>query len=92
MYGAEHIFNTLTPKELYLTLKSLTIDDCYLSEYLGNDLIEDFLYLLEMHELIRISSDDRLLLTEKGEKLLQNLVVPVELSRISNKILRNKKS
>ena len=90
MYSAEQILHALSYEELYDTLKSIAEEDCYLVDYLVCDLAGDFIYLLELYDLIWIASDDRLLLTQKGEKVLQYTAKAVELSKKS-KIVNNYK-
>lgn len=72
-------FNNLTSKELYLILKEFACNDIYLSDYLDNIFLEDLLYLLETYEIIHILSNDRIILTQKGENLLYSLTFKVEL-------------
>lgn len=91
MHASEHLFEHLTYNELYYTLSSVTEEDNYLIDYIVDELSGEFMYLLELYDLIWITSDDRILLTQKGEKILQNLVVPVELTKISTKVKYTKK-
>ena len=81
MYAAEQILQALTHDELYYTLRSMVDEDCYLDECLGNSVLEDFLYLLEVYDIIFIASDDRLLLTPKGDKILQYLDTTICLNK-----------
>jgi hypothetical protein len=74
MYTAERLLQTLSYDDLYSTLKSITDEDNYLEDFLDNELLGDFLYILEMYNIIFIASDDRILLTQKGEKILQNII------------------
>lgn len=91
MFAAEQILNSLTYEEIYYTLRSIVDEDCYLNDYLNNQLVEEFLYLLEMYDIIMIASDDRILLTRKGESLLQFVSSSVELEKKSTKVKKNKK-
>jgi hypothetical protein len=91
MYAAEHILDSLTYEDLYYTLKSTIEEDLYLKDHLGDNLVEDFLYMLDVCDLIYISSDDRILLTGKGEKTLQYIGPKVELERKSSKVKKKKK-
>lgn len=86
MYSAEQIFNSLTYEELYYTLKSIAGEDCMLGDFLDNESLEDFLYILDIHDLTYIASDERVLLTPKGEKVLQYVGKIVELDKFSHKI------
>lgn len=85
MHSAEQLLQALTYDELYYTLQSLTIEDNYLVDYIASDLAEDFIYMLEVHDLIWIASDDRILLTNRGEKIMQYLIIFVELTKKSSK-------
>lgn len=86
MYAAEQIFNSLTYEDLYYTLRNFIEDDCYLEEFLVNSVCEDFLYMLDVYDLVFIASDDRILLTSKGEKVLQYISNSVELEKKSSKV------
>lgn len=86
MYTAEHIFRSLTYKELYHTLKMVIDEDCYIDELITNDTLEDFFYLLQSYDLTYISSDKRILLTLRGEKILQTISRIVELDKKTYKI------
>jgi hypothetical protein len=90
MYSAEQLFNDLSYEELYDTLKSIVEEDVYLSDYLECDLASDFIYLLEIYDIIWIASDDRLLLTQKGEKIYQFISFTVDLSKKSRKVKTRK--
>jgi hypothetical protein len=70
MYVAEQLFNNLTYKELYLTLRGISDEDLYIDSILQDDLLQEFIYLLELYNLVYISSDDRVLLSSKGETFL----------------------
>lgn len=91
MYAAEQLFQSLTYEELYYTLKSILENDCYIDEFLDNEILEDFLYMLDVYDITYIASDDRVLLTSKGEKVLQHIARIVELESFSNKVKRKKK-
>lgn len=91
MYAAEQLFDVLTYEDLYYTLKGVLEEDVYLSEYLEDDLLQDFLYMLDVYGLIYISSDDRVLLTPKGEKVLQYVFSTVEFEKKSSKVKNRKK-
>jgi len=86
MYAAEQIFNCLTYEELYYTLRSIAEEDCLFGDFLDNEILEDFLYMLDVYELTYIASDDRVLLTPKGEKVLQYVGKTVELNKFSRKV------
>ena len=73
----------LTSYQLYYTLKGIYDNDCYLEEFLEEDILEYFLTIMLDYNVIFIASDDRVLLTNEGEKLLQKLTFLVELSNIN---------
>jgi hypothetical protein len=89
-YSAEQLLQNLSAEDLYTTLKSLNNEDSYLIDYIVDDLAGDFIYMLEVYDLVWLASDDRILLTTKGEKVLQLLANTVELSKKQTKI-RSKK-
>jgi len=91
MYAAEQILQALTYEELYYTLRSIVDNDCYLNEFLDNEVLEDFVYMMEVYDIVYIASDDRVLLTNKGEKVLQYIGTVVELNNFSNKVKKKKK-
>jgi uncharacterized radical SAM superfamily protein len=86
MYGSEQLFQQLSYKDLYFTLKSITEEDSNLVDCIVDDVVGDFIYLLEVYDLVWITSDDRILLTSKGEKIIQHLIIPVELTKLSSKL------
>lgn len=75
MYAAEKMFKSLTCEELYLTLDGFVDNDYYIEDFMQSKMSQDFLYVLELYDLIFIASDNRALLTRKGEKLHQRLNV-----------------
>jgi len=91
MYAAEQLLQALSYEELYYTLRSIVDDDNYLDEFLDNDLLGDFLYMLEVYNIVFIASDDRVLLTQKGEKILQYIGQIVELTKTCAKVKKKKK-
>ena len=91
MYAAEQLLQALSYEELYYTLRSIVDDDNYLDEFLDNDLLGDFLYMLEVYNIVFIASDDRVLLTQKGEKILQYIGQIVELTKNCAKVKKKKK-
>lgn len=90
MYSAEQILQALSYQELYDTLRSIANEDCYLVDYITCDVAGDFMYMLEVYDLIWIASDDRILLTNKGEKVLHYVAHVVELSKKQKKIKSHK--
>lgn len=92
MFAAEKILQALTYEELYYTLKSIVDEDCYLAEFLDNEVLEDFLYLLEVYDIVFIASDERVLLTNKGERVLQHVARAVELTKINKRAIKKKQN
>lgn len=90
MYAAEQLLQSLSYDELYYTLRSIVDDDNYLDDFLDNDLLGDFLYMLEVYDIVFIASDDRILLTQKGEKILQYIGQIVEITKTSAKVKKKK--
>lgn len=86
MYSAEQILQALSYEELYDTLKSIVNEDCYLVDYITCELAGDFMYMLELYDLIWFASDDRIMLTPKGEKVLLYITQVVELSKKQKKV------
>jgi hypothetical protein len=80
--------DALTSHELYYTLISISQEDYYLQEFLETSLLEDLLYTLDVYDIIYIASDDRILLTSKGEKLLQYLYFNVEIEKSDVKLYK----
>lgn len=85
------LFEALSDKEIYYTFKSVVEDDCYISEFLDKGILELFLELMVATKIIWITSDERILLTPKGENLLQEISLIVEVSQKNSKIKKNKK-
>ena len=90
MYSAETIFQSLSYQELYDILTGIADEDCYLVDYITCDVAGDFMYMLEVYDLIWIASDDRILLTNKGVKVLHYVTHAVELSKKPKKIKTHK--
>ena len=80
MFSDEDTLKNLNAGELYFTLKTFANDDVYLQDVLGDDFFEELVYNLDVYDITTITSDDRIKLTQKGEKLFQNLAFAVELS------------
>jgi hypothetical protein len=90
MYAAEQLFCKLTYEEVYYTLRGINENDCYFEEFLDSQTLEDFLYLLEMYEIVYLASDGRVLLTNKGEKILQYVSLVVEMDKFRYKVKKTK--
>jgi len=59
-----------------------------LQEFLDSDALEEFLYALDVYDVIHIASDDRILLTSRGEKLFQYLFFDVEIEKSKDKVYK----
>lgn len=90
MYAAERLFQALSYEELYYTLRSIVDEDSYFDDFLDNKILEDFLYMLEIYDIVFLTSDGRVLLTQKGEKVLQYVGRIVDLDKISGKVKKKK--
>ena len=75
---------------LYYTLKVVSQEDCYLHEFLDSGALEELLYSLDVYDMVMIMSDDRIMLTHKGEKLLQYLYFDVEIEKTKDKVYKVK--
>ena len=77
-------------EQIYNFLKFLEEDeeDCYATEFLGNEKLEWFVVVLYFADLVWISSDWRLLVTNRGQQLMELLVSTVELTRKPRKVKR----
>ena len=71
-------FHNLKEKELLFILKAIAEEDCAQEDFFGNGLLEDFLTVLTSYNLVYEASDQRVLLTLKGQKLLENLTSIVD--------------
>jgi hypothetical protein len=66
-------FDTISRRTLFKSLQKFALSDLYL-EYFSYDVeTEDFLIALERYGLVFLASDKRILLTNKGEKLMIKL-------------------
>lgn len=82
---AERILARASYKDLYLALKAITEEDIYVKDC-NTDYSETLIYSLYMHDLIWLTSDDRILLTLKGEKLFYYLISAVEITKNYGKL------
>lgn len=73
IYSTETLFKTMSLENLQYTLQSFLNEDYTLKDFNSNKKQKEFLYILELYELVYISSNGRVLLTPKGEKTLQQL-------------------
>lgn len=71
-------FHNLKEKELLFIMKAIAEEDCVAEDFLGNSLLEDFLIVLTSYNLVYKASDNRILLTSSGQKLLETLSTLVD--------------
>jgi len=90
MYTIQDLFDILTDEEIYYTLKPLVDEDCYVEEFVDGRLLEQFLNFLLQAGIVWLASDDRVLLTEKGEKVLIFVSKTVELDSKTAKLKKKK--
>jgi len=57
-------------KQVYRTLQNIMNNDCYLEQFLDGDIKEDILKAFYINNLIWISDNDRILITDHGEQCL----------------------
>ncbi len=82
MYAAEQLLQKLSWQDLFYTLRSISDEDCYLQDFLDDALLEDFLYMLDVYDVIYIASNDRIILTSKGQRLFQYLCSKFSLEKL----------
>jgi hypothetical protein len=73
MNASEKLFKSLTTEELFHTLFGLVDNDYYIRDFEKTKTMEGFLSMLELYDLAFVASDKRILLTRRGEKVLQYL-------------------
>jgi hypothetical protein len=66
-------FEKFSRKALFKVLQKFATEDLYLEDFLYSETLEDLVIVLECWDLAFLASDRRLLLTNKGEKLLVKL-------------------
>ena len=81
MYSSEQIFDSITYKDLYYTLRLIQDEDCTEKNLVKDELTEGFIYMLEVYELIYIMSNGRILLSPKGAKVLEYVSFKVEIEK-----------
>jgi hypothetical protein len=82
---AERILARASYRELYLALKSITEEDIYVKDC-NTPYTENLIYSLYLYEFIWATSDGRILLTPKGEKLHHFLLSAVEITKNYSKL------
>ena len=90
MKSFEHIAEDLTYEELHYTLASILDHDYTVDDFLSNLLAEELLYTLVSYDIIYVTSNNRVLLTPSGEKLLQHLNSNVDLIKNHSKLYKAK--
>lgn len=87
MYTLEDVFAILTYEEIYFIFSDIIENDCYVEECYTSDEYEQFYQFLIDANLVWTTSDDRLLLTPLGEKVLQTVSKYVELNPKGYKVI-----
>lgn len=75
--------------DLYETLLCILNEDIFVKDFEHSSLTEELLYYLFYDDFVIVASNQRILLTTKGIKLLQVLLPIVELTKNSNKLLNS---
>jgi len=70
MHYSEKLFESLTTKELHSTLDSIADNDWYVEDFSRTQMLKDFLFMLEIYDLVFVAADERILLTSSGRKTL----------------------
>ncbi len=73
MYRIEELFKKMSAKDMQITLSGFLNEDYYLKDFSKTKLLQDFLYMLELYNLVFVASNKRILLTPDGQKMLQQL-------------------
>jgi hypothetical protein len=73
-------------KDVFKILKSFLVNDYVVEDFVNNDLYRDILIALCMNNIAWISSNDRVLLTNEGEKYLFEYLFSVENEKKSRKL------
>lgn len=83
------VFQILSDKQIFWTLKTIIDNDCYATEFLDTSVLETFLSLLVFYNLVWIASDNRVLLTDYGSKLFHEIALSnVDLEKKTSKVKR----
>jgi hypothetical protein len=81
------VLEILSDKQIFWTLKTIIDNDCYTTEFLDTPVLETFLSLLLFYNLVWITSDDRVLLTDYGSKLFHEITLSnVDLEKKTSKV------
>jgi hypothetical protein len=71
MYYAEKLLESMSATELRLMLTSIIENDYYTKDFYHSKLTDDFLYMLELYNLVFVTSaESRVMLTPLGIKTL----------------------
>ena len=70
MLNPRDLLSKISEKEMYEILKSILHEDCYASDFMEDDFSDNFLHMLETYNIAFVASDERVLLTSAGQKLL----------------------
>lgn len=73
IYMAEKMLESMSKEDLYHTLFGIAEEDYYAKDFQATETTDNFLYMLEIYELVFVASNGRILLTPKGQKMLLKL-------------------
>jgi hypothetical protein len=73
-------------KQIFKVLQNIMDNDCYVEQFLDEDLNEEILSALYTSNLIWIAENDRVLTTPAGEQALFNYKISVEPNKKSSKL------
>ena len=75
--------------QLYHALKFIEEDDCEVSEFFYSEPLKEFLAIIYYADLVWVTSDGRVMNTERGKQLLELLTNTVEIDKKPRKIKGN---
>jgi hypothetical protein len=90
VFTFSELLNILSDEQIYFTFKTIIDEDCYVHEFNDGETLQTFLEFMVYYDLAWISSDKRVLLTSKGEKMFQQIAMFVEINQKPGKIKKNK--
>lgn len=85
----DEIFKYIAPYEAYLSLRNFVDDDCYAEEFYDGGPLENFLDCMIFWNYVWVASDNRVLLTPRGQFLYETLAFEVELDKKPSKVKRH---
>lgn len=76
----------MSQEKVYFTFKAIIDNDCYYQEFCDSEVLETFLSFMLQYGFVWIASDNRVLLTDKGNLLIQYIDSTVDFSKKSSKV------